>query len=137
MQAQRGGGSSINIIFGMLVWLFCAIPLHELGHYFAAKRLALNNIHFSILKWRNIPYAIATIAEPDETLCKNPDKFHCVASAFQLMGGLFTIAGLLGFSALGFLTDSACLVLVVFTVMYMVWETVNPKHIKIEESKET
>lgn len=122
----------MNIILGMLIWLFCALPLHELGHYLAAKRLGLNNIHFSVQKWRNIPYAIVTIAEPDETLYKNPVEFHCVASSFQLMGGLFTIVGLLAFSALDVLNTSACLLLVVFETMYMIYETVNPKHIKKE-----
>jgi hypothetical protein len=123
----------MNVILGMLVWLFCALPLHELGHYLIAKALGLNNIHFGVQKWRKIPFAIVTIAEPDETLYKNPIEFHYVASSFQLMGGLFTITGLLAFATLDILSTSACLFLVVFETCYMAYETINPKHIKKEE----
>jgi len=119
----------MNITWEMLIWIFCALPLHELGHYLIAKRLGLNNIHFGLQKWRSIPYAIVTIAEPDESLCKNPVEFHCAASTFQLMGGLFTIVGLLGFYAVKVLSTSTCLFLVVIETIYMVYETTEAKHI--------
>ena len=43
----------------LLITIICVLPLHEFGHYVAARRNGWKNIRLTLCKWHSIPVAVA------------------------------------------------------------------------------
>lgn len=120
----------IDFLVRGLALLFCMLPLHEFGHYLAGKRLGLKDMRLTLLKYRRVPYGVAVIGVfGDVSDVKDFAKFHAQANCFLLMGSLFTVIGIMLFTAIGIFNIYVANSLILLSVCYMIWEVVNPKNI--------
>lgn len=125
----------MNILISVLAWIIVSLPLHEFGHYIAAKRNGWKKIKFVLCKWHGIPYAVAVAAENNYEIKSNKEFFKAYyeISRFYAMGSLFSLIGIWICQFFNIFTSTTTNFFMVLTIAYMMFEIFAMKRRKTNE----
>ncbi|MEX2737470.1 MAG: hypothetical protein Q6356_000145 [Candidatus Wukongarchaeota archaeon] len=123
---------SITIIVALLAWVFCAMPLHELGHWIIGKRIGLQNLKVSLTKWKGIPMGFQVTGDCHIDIKTKEDmlKWHYNLTTFHCFGSLFSILGVAFFQTIGVFSIDFAFLITLFLVLYLVYEVTNVRFVK-------
>jgi len=124
-----------DFVFGFIALTIIMVPLHELGHWIAAKKNGWKNLGLKIEKWHGFPYTIAVHADGNLKIESEHDFFvaYFAVTRFYAMGSIFSIMGLLVCGLFGIFSESFVLLLTQMFVVYLMWELNSCKTTKREE----
>jgi hypothetical protein len=118
--------------FQIICWIIICLPLHELGHYAAAKLNNWRNIQVKIQKWRGIPLGFAVYAETSIDVNSAYDFFdvYYKVTRFYAFGSLFSILGVWACRIFDVFSSDFVTLGILFFVLYMNWELTSCYHVK-------
>ena len=119
----------MNLLISLIALVSVSLPLHELGHYIAAKRNGWENIRLALCTWHHIPCAVAVKAE-NEYEIENKQQFYQAyrgITRFYAMGSLFSMLGTLLCSFFNIFNVTQTFALLAIFAVYMIYEIQSMK----------